>query len=92
MIINNYKERTNSKNFSPRNNNVLTETSNNNNNNSPINDEKKFIRRNSRRRSTKKISNLMQNLNISFDDLLRHLNFFEFFFDMELVKINIKYN
>lgn len=90
MIINNYKERTNSKNFSPRNNNVLTEISNNNNNNSPINDEKKFIRRNSRRRSTK--ANQMQNLNISFDDLLRHLNFFEFFFDMELVKIKIKYN
>ena len=30
--------------------------------------------------------NESQNLNIQIDDLLKHLNFIEFFFEMELVK------
>lgn len=80
--------RRSSKNFTSKNkeNNLLSMDLNMNMNN--INGEEKFKRRGSRsntRKSTKKEVQI-QNLNISIDDLIRHLNFFEFFFEMELVR------
>jgi len=45
---------------------------------------RRFSRSNTRKSTIKE---KVENLNITADELLRHLNYFEYFFEMELVKI-----
>ena len=51
---------------------------------SPI--RKKTIDHENQNENQNQNQNQNQNLNINIDDLIRHLNFLEYFFEMEIVK------